>query len=607
MKNRVNNFLLNAYKKKELNLIDINFSKLFYFKKDNNSYIYILFACILSLSNRLGHIFVYLNDFFNKNIFFSKYILEFLYFFFNKHIKIKNCINLMLDCYIISLWFNKKNTPFILYNDCIYLYKNWYYENYVITYLSKNFYVKFKKDIYLKYLNIYIKNLNLNLNFKKIILSSIFNKITIITGSPGTGKSTLIIKIIILLYKIFKFKDKNSIILLSPTGKLSSWLTDCLNNIYNLLNISNDLKEILPSKCLTIHKFLGFNYLYNYLKFNKNNKILSNYIIIDECSMISLNIFYNILSSLNSYTKLILIGDYNQLDSVESISIFNNICNIIYDNFFFKDYLNCFLYYKNIFILKKNYRYINDNKNIGIFLNLIKNKDYNILYKYFLNNSFSNIIFYDSNKFGYDFFLDLCIKFYKNYINFILYNFDINKIFNIFKKNQIICILKETKNGVYFVNNLINNYIYNLFKNKFLFNFNDKIHFLGEPVLITKNNNDLKLYNGDLGFFVSDKKNNLRLYFNKKINYFHPFILYNNLINAWSITVHKSQGSEYDNVLLILPNKFINILNNNIIYTALSRSKKKIIIYGDINILINSIKVIYNKNTNFRKRLNIYC
>ncbi len=602
MKNKVDDFLLSAYKKSKLDLIDINFSKLFYLEYDINSYVYVLFASILSLSNRLGNIFLFLENFFDRNIFISKYILKFLYYFFNNHISIKNCINLMLNSYIVSVWFNNRYTPFILYNDCIYLYKNWYYENYIINYLNKNFYNNKKKNINLNNLNLYIKNININSKFKKIILSSIFNKFTIISGSPGTGKSTLIIKLIILLYKIYNFKDKKDIILLSPTGKLSSWLTNCLLNIYNELNISN---KFLPNKCFTIHKFLGFNYLYNYLKFSRKNKILSYYIIIDECSMVSINIFYNILSSLSNYTKLILVGDYYQLNPIESISIFNEICNILYNKFYIKNYFNYFLYYKNIFILNKNYRYINNNNNIGKFLNLVKNKNYSILYKYFLNNFYSDIIFYDSSKFNYDFFLNLCIKFYKVYINIILNNPNIKELLNVFNKNQIICVLKDTNKGIIFINNLINNYIYNNINNKYLYNFNNDIHFFGEPILVIKNNNNLKLYNGDLGFFIFNKNNKLRLYFNKKYNYLHPFILYGNWVNAWAITVHKSQGSEYDNILFILPDKFLNILNNNIIYTALSRAKKKIIIYGNIDILINSLKLFNKKNNNFNKRINL--
>ncbi len=601
----INKFLLNSYKKKYMKLIDINFSKLFYLKNDKNSYIYMLFASILSLYNRLGNMYLFLDNFFINNIYLSEYILNFLYYFFKNFISIENCVNLMLNSNIISLWFNKRCTPFILYNDCIYLYKNWYYENYIVKYLNNNIYLKISNNLNLKNLYFYFNEFNINLNLKKIILSSIYNKFTIISGSAGTGKSTLIIKLIILLYKLFDYKNNKNIILLSPTGKLSSWLTNNLNNIYDILNINKKFKSILPNKCFTIHKFLGFNYLYNYIKYNKNNKILSNYIIIDECSMISINIFYNLLSSLNSYTKLILIGDYNQLGSINSISIFNEICNSIFNKFYMKNNFNYFIYYKNIFILNKNYRYINNNKNIGIFLNIIKNKNFDLLNKYLFDNFLSNIKFYDSKKLDYNAFINLCIKFYKNYIEFIIEDFiKIDKLLEIFKINQIICVLKHSDYGINIINELINKYICSITKSSNLYYSNNRIYFIGEPILVTKNNNDLKLYNGDLGFFIIDKNKKLRLYFNKLCYYLHPFMLYN-WINSWCITVHKSQGSEYNNILFVLPNKYIDILNYNLIYTALSRAKKKIIIYGNIDILINSLKININKNTNIIKRLKI--
>ncbi len=598
MKNKVNKFLLKAYKKGEIELIDICFSSIFDIKKDKYSFIYILFSSIISLSTRLGNVCLPI-DYIFSNYIFSDYIKKFLFYFFS-YININDCLNIMLINNIISFSHKNVYTPFILYNYNIYLYKYWYYENYIINFLNKNINFNYDSNIDISKLDFYINKFNINKFYKNIILGCIYNKITIISGSPGTGKSTLIVKLILVLYSIFNFKSKKNIILVSSTGKSSVLLTNYLNDIFLKLNINDNFINKLPNKCFTIHKFFKFNFVFNYIKFNKFNKLKVDYIIVDECSMISLNIIFLILSSLNYYTKIIFVGDYNQINSIEPGGFLNQIFSYINSNFVFNKY---YLNYKNIiFSLIKNYRF-NNNKILSKLIILIKNKDFIKLDNFLLLNNFSsNLIFYDSNKFNYLFFLKLCINFYIKYINFIKDNFDIYKVYNYFNKNQIICLLKNSNYGTFLINKYINDYLNKNFILDYCY-FNKYFIYKGKPLLIDKNINELNLYNGDIGFFIFIKKK-IRVFF-KNIEFFlHPYLLKNNWIDCWSITVHKSQGSEYNNVFFVLPDIYCNLLDNNIIYTALSRAKKSLIIYGDINILIKAISNDNLKFSNIKNKLN---
>ncbi len=600
MRKKINKFLLNAYNKGEMKLIDICFSKIFDFNKDKYSYIYLLFSSIISLSTRLGNICLPINLIFSNYIF-SDYIKKFLYYFFNNHLSINKCLKIMLKNNIIGYSYNNSYTPFILYNYNIYLYKYWYYENYIIKFFNKNINFFYNYDINISKLDLYMNNFCIDKYYKNIILSSIYNKITIISGGPGTGKSTLIIKLILILYKIFNFNSNKNIILISPTGKSSVLLTKYLSNILLKLKIDNSLIKKLPNKCFTIHKFFKFNFVFNYIKFNNFNKFKMDYLIIDECSMINLNIIYLILSSLNYYTKIIFVGDYNQINSIEPGGFLKEIFNYIYNNFIFNKY---YLSYKNsIFLLIKNYRFIKS-KILSKLIIIVKNKDFIKLDNFLLLNNFSsNFVFYDSSKFNYLFFLKLCTNFYKKYINFIRFNFNIYYAYNIFCKNQIICLLKNSKYGTFFINNYINSYLNKNFLLYYLYFKKKYLIFNGKPILINKNINELDLYNGDIGFFTIINKQ-LRVFFKNNENFLHPFILNDNWIDCWSITIHKSQGSEYDNVLFVLPNIYSNLLDNSIIYTALSRSKKKIIIYGDINIFIKAISNDNIRFNNIKNRLN---
>ncbi len=612
MKNIIYKFLFESLKYKEFELVDITFAKLFEFNNDNYSCIYMLFASIVSLSTRKGNVCLFLNQILNNN-FFTNYIKNFLFYFFNNYISLKKCIELMFINDIISSWYQNRYTPLILFNDCIYLYKYWFYENYIINYLNKNLLVKKVSSFLDKKIYFYMEHLNIKKYFYKLIFSILNNKITIISGGPGTGKSMLIIKLVFFLYKICKFNINNSIILLSLTGKSSSLLNNSLFNKINKFNINLRNKFNFNIKCYTLHKYLGYNFNYNYIKYNINNKIKANYIIIDECSMLDLVTFYNFISSLDINTKIILVGDKDQISSIECGSVFNEICNLIKNKLIIKKYNNYILNYKNFFFLNKNYRYKN-NKYLYKFLNLIKVNYKSKLYKFIYNKNINfkyNINFYDSNKFDYNFLLKLCISHYSNYINLIKLNFfdiNINLLFKYFNKNKIICILKDSKYGINILNKYINNYL--ITNNLTNINYKNilslKNNYNGEPILIIRNNNYIKLFNGDIGFFYINKFNKLRLIFKNLKEDIHPFILENYWINSWAITVHKSQGLEYDNILLILPNRIISLLNNNIIYTALSRAKKNIIIYGDINIFWKSIKNYDIKYNNIINRINVF-
>ncbi len=620
--NEIENFLWTCYKRKEANLLDIYFSK-FYFKKNNFDYsIIMLFSFLISLSSRLGHICLPIFKILSKDIF-TKYIYNFLIYFFNKYISIYDSINILFKYNFISFFYKKNITPFILYKNYIYLYKFWIYENYIVKFFKKNL---VKNDIIknskIFYIFKYFKKFNFNIYEKICILNVFFNKISFISGSPGTGKTTIIIKLIYILYKLYKIKNKNFIKIVSFTGKSCSNLTNILKKNYKIFNIKKNIN--LPNKVITIHKLLNYNLDFNKMNIKKNNNLQFNILIIDEFSMIDVFTLYNIFLLLNkNFLKIIFLGDSNQIGPIESCSLLNEICNYNFSFFnkrknilkflfkykfnFNKFFININKLNNNISFLLKNYRF-KKNKYFNIFSNFINCGNYNEIDKFIINNNFNcNINFYDSDKFNYNFLVNFCLKKYKNYINYLNNNnMKYNKLLYYFNKFQIISIIKNSKLGI----NYLNKYINNLFLNKYIKKYiikKNKIYYIGQPIIITKNNDDLDIFNGDVGFIIYIN-NIIKIFFSNfnndcKIIYFNDFI---NWQLTWVITVHKSQGSEFDHILLIIPNYFSSILNREILYTAITRAKKKITIYSNKNIFLNSIKRENKKYNNIINKLNSF-
>ena len=155
------------------------------------------------------------------------------------------------------------------------------------------------------------------------------------------------------------------------------------------------------------------------------------------------------------------------------------------------------------------------------------------------------------------------------------------KIFNIINRVKILAILKEGLFGA----NRINSIIEELFREKTI-SFNKKV-FSGMPIIITKNDYSLEIFNGDMGVIIKDKNNIFNAVFNKNETFvIIPINFLTSYESAFSITVHKSQGSEYDDILITLPdNKDNPLLTKELLYTGITRAKESVVIFGKSDVL----------------------
>ncbi|QJC30580.1 exodeoxyribonuclease V subunit alpha [Enterobacteriaceae endosymbiont of Neohaemonia nigricornis] len=513
-------------------------------------------------------------------------------------------------------------TPFIIYNKCLYIYKMWQAENIIVKHFIKN---KFNNTM----INIdsIIPILNLIFNEqdiiqKQIALMSITHRISIITGSPGTGKTSIISKLILFFIKCFtkSFKIKVA----TPTGKASHRLTESLSIFFNSIDIipllNNQEKNNIPKNAVTIHNLLKINMYNQTTIFNKKNPLNVNLLIIDEASMIDLHLMTIILESLSHDSFLILLGDNFQLSPIEPGYVFQDLCyfmkfsKTIKYNIWLSTILKIsYVYHKSsiqyylkncIFSLKNNYRY-KITSGIHQLAISIKYNQKHIIKDILLNNKYNNIIYNNIlNIKDYEFMIKNLIIQFKNYLYFLkknIKNIDFHNLFQELKKYQILCVLQNGLFGTKTINNRLETEFFN--QNLILhYNAFETEWYLGRPIIIKQNNNFLNLFNGDIGITIwNDEK--------KKFQIIFPL---NNIIDivnlppydiAYAITVHKSQGSEFTNISLILPDKFSHLLNKELIYTAVTRTKNKLYIYSPNNILFKAIEHNIKKYSNIIYKL----
>ncbi|QJC28809.1 exodeoxyribonuclease V subunit alpha [Enterobacteriaceae endosymbiont of Plateumaris consimilis] len=514
----------------------------------------------------------------------------------------------------------KKVTPLVIEDNCLYLYRVWQEENIIIQNVINNYFILPKKNNIKKILNILFKSSDIH---QKISVAMAFtHKISIITGSPGTGKTNIIAKLILFFIKIYSIPLTIKIV--ASTGKAANRLTESINNYFikNNYLITKEEKKNIPYKATTIHRLLKINMYNKETIYNNNNKLITDLLIIDEASMVDLNLMSIILNALSVDSKLILLGDDNQLPPIEIGYIFKDICN--FKKFTFtKEYSewlynvidynvkkenknkNKYLFLRNfISLLKHNYRY-EYNSGINQLATLIRKGNVKKIKNLFLNQTFSDIKFINiNNETKYKLMINQFIIEYKKYFDYINTKNDIHYIFNIFNTYQILCAVKYGIFGTREINNKLEN---EFFKNNILDNTYRKNNwYIGRPIIITQNNSFLNLYNGDIGItFLDTSDNELKVKFSLSNGKYHNIII-DNLPKydiAYAITVHKSQGSEFDNISLVLPNKYSSLLTRELIYTAITRSKITISIYSTNSILFKSIKSKIIRFSNLENRI----
>lgn len=392
-----------------------------------------------------------------------------------------------------------------------------------------------------------INSITFNDDQKEAIKGAILNNFFIITGGPGTGKTT-IIKAIVMILKDILDLNHDDIALLAPTGRASKRMA-----------------ESVGAPAYTIHKFLKWNKETESFLIDEYNKSQEKIVIVDESSMIDIFLFSSLLKGLKLNVKLILVGDANQLPSIGPGDLLNDLLHI---STIKKKYLNTI------------YR-VKEGSYITYLANDIKNRKH---FDKFPTN-YSDFKFIESDD-------DNIKKYLKEIVNKAVEKGISSENF------QVLAPMYKGFNGIDSLNSMMAE-IFNPNEEKFI--IGDKYYRINDKVIQLVNDVDNNVYNGDIGYikdiYYIDKKLAVEIdYSGNIVEYkngeFDKFNL------AYAVSIHKSQGSEYANVVIILASSFNRMFYNKLIYTAVTRAKSSLIILGSIDSLNKSVLTNYGANRN---------
>ena len=380
---------------------------------------------------------------------------------------------------------------------------------------------------------------------KEAVINALTSKLSIITGGPGTGKSTIINAILHCYAKLnnLSLSDdemNDRVLMAAPTGRAAKRMS-----------------EITHFKASTIHKALGYNYASEFT-YNKDNQLPYNLVIIDEVSMLDVPLASTLFDAIADNTQVIFVGDANQLPSVGP-------GNVLYD-----------LMQTKFFKITKLNQIMRQSADSNIIKLSSMIQAEHIDFRLFsLKNE---VYFYNSDS--------------KNIIDniFLILDRYLATGGDLLNDMQILIPMYAGVAGIDAVNEAIQKR-YNKEEEKVLYREN-KVFKKGDKVLQLKNDGKLEIMNGDIGKIVDISKgsDNDKMIINfdgRNIDY--PLTGLDNLTLAYAMSIHKSQGNEFLNVIMPILPSYSTMLRKKLIYTGVTRAKKKLIILGDIQSVNNGV------------------
>ncbi|WP_392561798.1 exodeoxyribonuclease V subunit alpha [Orbus sturtevantii] len=509
-------------------------------------------------------------------------------------------------------------SPFILNNNLLYFQRMWQHEKHVADYFNHTVCHDKPTDVAARWLQTLfpINHDNNGIDWQKVATASaITQRVAIISGGPGTGKTTTISKILATLVGLHQqqFQSNLRVVAAAPTGKAAARLTESLSAAVATLPIADAIKQAIPTEAVTLHRLLGARLDSNKFAYHQGNQLSVDVLLIDEASMVDLPMMSSVIAALPRQARLILLGDKEQLSSVEAGAVFGDLCQLLEHGYseqhveIIKQLTGYQLTAKNdqpsiadsICLLQRSYRFASQS-GIGILANLIKLGHSQEAIRLFNDEQYQDIAFYAVNSSEqYQQAIENCVNHYQFYLHSIASNrSDIERILSSFTRFRLLCALREGPFGVRGLNQIIEN---KLLENGSISLRKHDEWYIGRPVMILKNSFSLGLFNGDIGIALpaADDNNKLKIYFllpNGDIKGVSPFRL-PEYETAYAMTIHKSQGSEFEHVAVILPNEYSPLLTRSLLYTAVTRAKQTIAVYSSKTMLIKTINSKINRQS----------
>ena len=471
------------------------------------------------------------------------------------------------------------------------------------------------------------------INWQKVAAAAaLTRRFAVISGGPGTGKTTTVTKLLVALIAQYQQQQITPIIkMVAPTGKAAARMTEQMAKAIQTLSISATIATGIPQQASTIHRLLGAKANSAEFKHNQHNLLHLDVLVVDEASMVDLPMMYKLFSALPSNARVILLGDKDQLASVDAGAVLGDICSFHQHGYSAqqKQLLSALTGFEvglkgqdnrsqvlndnnaiadSLCMLQKSFRF-NADSGIGHLAKAVNQGNVTTARKIW-QKGFSDIQHYSLDDQHYQQLIQLMVEEYQEYLSLAAQskaqNIDsvldlARKALAAFARCRLLCAVREGNFGVKGLNQRIETAL----AKQQQIQLQDELWYHGRPIMITRNDPNLGLFNGDIGICLispyetqnsdGSRQTQLRL----KVFFELPDGSIKSTLpsrvpdheTAYAMTIHKSQGSEFTHTVMVLPPDYTPILTRELIYTGITRAAKRFSLFANENVFNRSIKV----------------
>ncbi|MTD37135.1 exodeoxyribonuclease V subunit alpha [Erwinia sp. CPCC 100877] len=496
-------------------------------------------------------------------------------------------------------------TPLKLVGDRLYLNRMWQDEKAVARFFYEGNRVVPQDGLQLRaVLDALFGNAAEETNWQKVAAAvALTRRVSVISGGPGTGKTTTVAKLLTALIQLEAHR-RPRIRLAAPTGKAAARLTESLGSALRQLALTPEQKALLPEEAGTLHRLLGAQPGSQRLRYHADNPLHLDLLVVDEASMVDLPMMARLVAALPHHARVIFLGDRDQLASVEAGAVLGDICHFISDGYSAErareltqltgcpvpgcDQPGSEALRDSLCLLRKSYRFGRDS-GIGRLAVAINRSD-KAAVRGVLGEGFEDVAFWSlEDRDEYAQMLAGAQEGYARYLSLLQESSAAPQaLLEAFSEYRLLCALREGAFGVRGLNERLEQAL--MRRGALRRPQGGGRWYHGRPVMISRNDSALELFNGDIGIALEGDEG-LRVWFpmpDGRVKSVQPSRLPPHE-TAWAMTVHKSQGSEFDHAALVLPSSFVALVTRELVYTAVTRAKRRLTIWGKESVLEQAI------------------
>jgi len=436
--------------------------------------------------------------------------------------------------------------------------------------------------------------------------NAIINQFAIIAGGPGTGKTTTVVRLLAALSELEALPPE-SICLVAPTGKAAMRLSQSIRENRERLIAVSGLGATIPDTASTVHRLLRYSRARKAFHFNRSNPLPVRVVIVDEASMIDVSMMLNLLDAIPAGARVILLGDQYQLSSVDEGSVLAELCGDLSQHTYSAAHdrrLSLLVAQPTgspvsedvaplsdaISVLRFSFRF-GGGTELGALARAINAADVDAVFAAFrasTENSprdpaLSLRWLEDSSA-----MLNAIAEIALVHAAALLSVHDVAESFRILGQFRLLSATRDGAFGVEALNQLI------VSRLNQQMSWQRRRVYPGLPVIVLENDYDVGLFNGDTGVVVEHEGILMVAFESETVDALHRFIPMTCLPRwepAYAMTIHKSQGSEFDRVALVLPPVPLPLLTRELLYTGVTRSRAHVALFATEPVIRHALRV----------------